>query len=41
MALVIDGEEKIAAPIGKVWEALNDPAMARAASPDSPRAAPT
>lgn len=27
MALVIEGEEKIAAPVQKVWEALNDPAV--------------
>ncbi|HWK68660.1 MAG TPA: carbon monoxide dehydrogenase subunit G [Rhizobiaceae bacterium] len=27
MALVIEGEEKIAAPAQKVWEALNDPAV--------------
>ena len=33
MALVIDGEEKIAAPIGKVWEALNDPAMLKQCIP--------
>ncbi|TIW82984.1 MAG: carbon monoxide dehydrogenase, partial [Mesorhizobium sp.] len=25
MALVIEGEERIAAPVQKVWEALNDP----------------
>ncbi|TIL69507.1 MAG: carbon monoxide dehydrogenase, partial [Mesorhizobium sp.] len=25
MALVIEGEERIAAPLQKVWEALNDP----------------
>ncbi len=33
MALVIEGEERIAAPIGKVWEALNDPAILKAAIP--------
>jgi uncharacterized protein len=27
MALVIEGEEKTAAPVQKVWEALNDPAV--------------
>ncbi|MCV3243162.1 SRPBCC family protein [Mesorhizobium sp. ZC-5] len=27
MALIIEGEEKIAAPVQKVWEALNDPAV--------------
>ena len=27
MALVIEGEERIAAPVQKVWEALNDPAV--------------
>ncbi|TIT87643.1 MAG: carbon monoxide dehydrogenase, partial [Mesorhizobium sp.] len=25
MALVIEGEERIAAPVEKVWDALNDP----------------
>jgi len=33
MALVIEGEERIAAPIGKVWDALNDPAILKAAIP--------
>jgi hypothetical protein len=33
MALVIEGEERIAAPIGKVWEALNDPAILQATIP--------
>jgi carbon monoxide dehydrogenase subunit G len=33
MALVIEGEERIAAPIGKVWEALNDPAVLQATIP--------
>ena len=33
MALVIEGEERIAAPIQKVWEALNDPAMLQATIP--------
>jgi carbon monoxide dehydrogenase subunit G len=33
MALVIEGEERIAAPIQKVWEALNDPAVLQATIP--------
>ncbi len=33
MALVIEGEERIEAPIQKVWEALNDPAMLKACIP--------
>jgi carbon monoxide dehydrogenase subunit G len=33
MALVIVGEERIAAPIQKVWEALNDPAVLQATIP--------
>jgi len=33
MALVIEGEERIAAPIAKVWEALNDPAVLKACIP--------
>ena len=33
MALVIEGEERIAAPIGKVWEALNDPAVLKQCIP--------
>lgn len=33
MALVIEGEERIAAPIDKVWEALNDPAVLQATIP--------
>ncbi|MBZ9987596.1 carbon monoxide dehydrogenase subunit G [Mesorhizobium sp. BH1-1-5] len=33
MALVIEGEERIAAPIEKVWEALNDPAVLKEAIP--------
>jgi carbon monoxide dehydrogenase subunit G len=33
MALVIEGEERIAAPVQKVWEALNDPAMLKACIP--------
>lgn len=33
MALVIEGEERIAASIQKVWEALNDPAMLQATIP--------
>ncbi|MBZ9796566.1 SRPBCC family protein [Mesorhizobium sp. ES1-4] len=33
MALVIEGEERIAAPVQKVWEALNDPAILKDAIP--------
>ena len=33
MSLVIEGEERIAAPIGKVWEALNDPEILRSSIP--------
>jgi carbon monoxide dehydrogenase subunit G len=33
MALVIEGEERIAAPIQKVWEALNDPTVLQATIP--------
>lgn len=33
MALVIEGEEKIAAPIQKVWEGLNDPEILKASIP--------
>ncbi|MEI9414792.1 SRPBCC family protein [Mesorhizobium sp. Cs1321R2N1] len=33
MALVIEGEERIAAPVKKVWEALNDPAVLKDAIP--------
>ncbi|MCO5073213.1 MAG: carbon monoxide dehydrogenase subunit G [Rhizobiaceae bacterium] len=33
MALVIEGEETIAAPIDKVWEALNDPAVLKECIP--------
>ena len=33
MALVIEGEERISAPIQKVWEALNDPEVLRASIP--------
>jgi carbon monoxide dehydrogenase subunit G len=33
MALIIEGEETIAAPIGKVWEALNDPAVLKECIP--------
>jgi carbon monoxide dehydrogenase subunit G len=29
MALIIEGEERIAASVQKVWEALNDPAVLR------------
>ena len=30
MALVIEGEERVAAPAQKTWEALNDPEVLRA-----------
>ncbi len=33
MALAIEGEETIAAPIGRVWEALNDPDILKACIP--------
>ena len=33
MALVIEGEERIRAPVSRVWEALNDPDMLRACIP--------
>jgi carbon monoxide dehydrogenase subunit G len=33
MALNMEGEERIAAPIGKVWEALNDPAVLKECIP--------
>ncbi len=33
MALVIEGEERIAAPIQKVWEALNDPTVLQESIP--------
>ena len=33
MALVIEGEEKIAAPIDKVWAALNDPEVLKQCIP--------
>ena len=33
MAMTIEGEERIEAPIGKVWEALNDPAVLAASIP--------
>ena len=33
MALVIEGEERIAASVQKVWEALNDPEMLKACIP--------
>lgn len=33
MALNMDGEERIQAPIGKVWEALNDPEVLRECIP--------
>src|SRR5262245_55953788 len=33
MALVIEGEERITAPLGKVWQALNDPEVLKACIP--------
>lgn len=33
MAVDMQGEERIEAPIGKVWEALNDPAVLKACIP--------
>src|SRR6187402_626283 len=33
MALVLEGEERIAASVQKVWEALNDPDMLKACIP--------
>ena len=33
MALVIEGEERIGAPIADVWKALNDPAVLKACIP--------
>ncbi len=33
MALVIEGEERIAAPVEKVWKALNDPEILKEAIP--------
>jgi carbon monoxide dehydrogenase subunit G len=33
MALVIEGEERISAPVQKVWEALNDPAVLKECIP--------
>lgn len=33
MALVIEGEERIAAPVEKVWDALNDPEILKEAIP--------
>ncbi|WP_421928701.1 CoxG family protein [Neoaquamicrobium sediminum] len=33
MAMTIEGEERIEAPIGKVWEALNDPEVLAASIP--------
>ncbi|QDY98990.1 carbon monoxide dehydrogenase subunit G [Nitratireductor mangrovi] len=33
MAMNMEGEETIEAPIGKVWEALNDPAVLKASIP--------
>jgi carbon monoxide dehydrogenase subunit G len=33
MALVIEGEERIEAPLDQVWEALNDPEILKAAIP--------
>ena len=33
MSLIIEGQERIAAPIGTVWEALNDPEILRSSIP--------
>jgi carbon monoxide dehydrogenase subunit G len=33
MAMIIEGEERIEAPIAKVWEALNDPETLKACIP--------
>ena len=33
MALLIEGEERIAAPVDKVWAAINDPEVLRACIP--------
>jgi uncharacterized protein len=33
MALVIEGEERISAPLDKVWQALNDPEVLKACIP--------
>jgi uncharacterized protein len=33
MAVNMEGEERIEAPVGKVWEALNDPAILKACIP--------
>ena len=33
MALVIEGEERVAASINKVWQALNDPEVLKACIP--------
>lgn len=33
MALLIEGEERIRAPVAKVWEALNDPEVLKACIP--------
>lgn len=33
MALIIEGEERVAAPLGAVWEALNDPAVLQTCIP--------
>ena len=33
MALVIEGEERIEAPVDRVWAALNDPEVLKGASP--------
>jgi uncharacterized protein len=37
MAVVIEGEERIEAPVGKVWEALNDPDTLKASIPGCER----
>jgi carbon monoxide dehydrogenase subunit G len=33
MAMIIEGEERIEAPIGRVWEALNDPEILKQCIP--------
>ena len=37
MALNMEGEERIEAPIQKVWEALNDPEVLKASIPGCQR----
>ena len=33
MSLLIEGEERIRAPVAKVWEALNDPEVLKVCIP--------